>query len=144
MTTGARSVEWGDVTVKCQIQESNVPLVSFTILFSLILRFQYHMLISLSHDEDCESRPPSEWFTALALPCLVIVLLPHVPGPGVLPQHVGHHVLPEQAVHLAGQLLVWPLHCPVVVQSSDGQEVDVDPDGSSPVGGIMFCVLLHV
>ena len=28
----------------------------------------------------------------------------------------------------------------VVVQSPQGEEVDVEPDGTSPVGGIVLCV----
>ena len=83
-------------------------------------------------------------FTPLTLSRFIVVLLPDVSGPGVLPQHVVDHVLPQQRIHLRRQLLVRTLHWLVVVEGSYRQIVDVDPDGTSPVRSVVFCVLLHV
>lgn len=47
-------------------------------------------------------------------------------------------------MQLMGQRGMWAGKVTVTVQCPQSQEVDVEPDGASPVGSIMFCVVLSM
>lgn len=47
-------------------------------------------------------------------------------------------------MQLMSQRGMWAWKVTVTVQCPQGQEVDVEPDGASPVGSVMLCVILSM
>ena len=108
------------------------------------MQLPQQLLIGLAHHEDGERGPSREGSATLSLPRLVIVLLPDVPSPLVLFDDVPDDRFAELVVDALGLLLVRTLGVGVEVERSHSQEVDVDPDGTSPVRRVVLSVPGHV
>lgn len=101
-------------------------------------------LICFPHHQHGESGPAGEGTAALAFARLIVVLLPNVPSPFILFNHITDHGSPEFVVHTLRLFAVRALRVGVVAESTDSQKVDVDPDGAPPVRRIMLRVSRHV
>eukprot|EP00968_Pinguiococcus_pyrenoidosus_P013371 scaffold1220_cov259-Pinguiococcus_pyrenoidosus.AAC.43 len=82
---------------------------------------------------DNRSRPACEGMRAIPFPTSLIVLLVEEVAALVVVDHRRHDVLPEPPVQIARLLSMRPRSRGVALQRSDDEEVDVHPDGASPV-----------
>lgn len=60
------------------------------------------------------------------------------------PYQVREQITPELRMQLMSQRGMWAWKVAVTVQGPQSQEIDVEPDGASPVGTIMLCVILSM
>lgn len=102
------------------------------------------ILILFSHYQYNQSRPASKGVATLPPSSAIIVLFPDVSSFHILLVNIIDKVSPEILIQGSCFLFVWPFYAAIVMQCSNCQVVDVDPDRSSPVGGIVFRVPLHV
>lgn len=79
--------------------------------------------------------------TALGPPVSVAILLPEVPSAAILPHQVAEKVAAQLLVRTGRRCLVGPVYAAVVLQCPEGEVVDVDPYGPTPVGCIVLSVV---
>ncbi len=89
------------------------------------------ILIQLGHDVYYQSSPAGEWVSSDALASPVVILLPEVSCALILLEDVIHYIRAQRLIQPERCLLERSGGCTIVMESSNGEIVNINPQRSS-------------